>query len=226
MSSGVIFCVSVGTIAVWVAAMVALIFAFLPYLSDCLRDGSIKPIYIYSKYLPFKGYSTMTILCFVIVRKEYAPLRVTTERHETWHVWQQLCLFSVGAVTAGILHLCLWFADVPWAWLVWSLTILLPLGLYVLCWLVEIVLPPYNRAYKDICFESEAQFHEFDDDPTYIPFSFLLFIPNKLNPTYWGIGDSWFRHHNNLSLLCTLYNRHKFLRILYPGSTFTQLKEI
>ena len=84
------------------------------------------------------------------------------------------------------------------------------------CLLLEIQepTPPYRSAYKDICFESEAQFHEFDENPTYVPFSFLLFIPNLKEDTYWGIGENRFNKPNDKQLHERLRAKYRFLRIL------------
>lgn len=65
----------------------------------------------------------------------------------------------------------------------WALlaTPIFPLLAYVISWIIEIILPPYNRAYKDICFEDEARTLESDKDfrKKLFPFSFLKYIPNK-----------------------------------------------
>lgn len=183
---------------------------------------NIKPIYLHSRIIPFEGFKAITILFFVIIRKEKnlhgdwvkQTLTPIEERHETWHVWQQLCLFVLGIVCAAITHFALWLADVPNAAWAWVLPIALPLGLYVVCWLAELLLPPYATAYKDICFESEALFHEYDENPRYIPFSFVFFIPNKKYPnTYWCIGEEYFNSGGRYSKE-ELREKHRFLRIL------------
>lgn len=183
----------------------------------------IKPIYLHSRFLPFEGFKAMTILCFVIIRMkkneqgvyEKQALTNIEKRHETWHVWQQMCLFVLGVVCAAITHFALWLADVPNAAWVWVLPIALPLGMYVLCWVAELLLPPWATAYKDICFESEALFHEFDENPRYIPFSFLLFIPNFIwtkGATYWGIGQEYFLGDDYKKR--RLREKYRFLRLL------------
>lgn len=183
----------------------------------------IKPIYLHSRFLPFKGFKAMTLLCFVIIRMvknaegvyKKQTLTVEEERHETWHVWQQLCLFALGLVCAFVTNIALRIADVPYAWLAWCLPIAMPLGMYVLCWIAELLLPPWETAYKDICFESEALFHEHDENPRYIPFSFLLFIPNFIwikGATYYGIGLDYF--HGTEVAKQRLREKYRFLRIL------------
>jgi H+/Cl- antiporter ClcA len=146
---------------------------------------------------------------------EKQTLTVEEKRHETWHVWQQLCLFALGLVCAFVTNIALRIAAVPYAWLAWCLPIVMPLGIYVLCWVAELILPPWATAYKNICFESEAQFHEFDENPRYIPFSFLLFIPNFIwtkGLTYYGIGRDYF--YGTEAAKQRLREKHRFLRIL------------
>lgn len=134
-------------------------------------------IKVYCKFLPFKGYLCMTILWWLIIRTEYKDkITETVERHETIHSYQQITLFIVGLLVSIILSLT---TDYSW----WCLLLIpiIPLIAYVISWVIEIILPPYNRAYKDICFEGEAR--ALESDPDYkkklFPFSFLKYIPNK-----------------------------------------------
>ena len=134
-------------------------------------------IKVYCKFLPFKGYLCMTILWWLIIRTEYKDkITETVERHETIHSYQQITLFIVGLLVSIILSLT---TDYSW----WCLLLIpiIPLIAYVISWVIEIILPPYDRAYKDICFESEAR--SLESDPNYkkklFPFSFLKYIPNK-----------------------------------------------
>ena len=100
-------------------------------------------------------------------------------RHETWHVWQQCCLFVLGVVCAIASAATFALAGVSIPWWVWVTPVVAPYAVYAVCWFVELLLPPYDSAYRDVCFESEAQYHEYDENPQYCPFSFLRFIPNK-----------------------------------------------
>lgn len=140
-------------------------------------NGNKIMIKIYCKFLPFKGYLCMTILWWLIIRTEYKDkITPTVERHETVHSYQQITLFIVGLLVSIILSLT---TNVSWWCLL--LTPIIPLIAYVISWIIEIILPPYNRAYKDICFEGEAR--ALESDPDYkkklFPFSFLKYIPNK-----------------------------------------------
>lgn len=134
-------------------------------------------IKVYCKFLPFKGYLCMTILWWLIIRTEYKDkITETVERHEAVHSYQQITLFIIGLLVSIILSL-----TTNYSW--WGLltTPVIPLLAYVVSWIIEIILPPYDRAYKDICFESEAKALESDKDfkKKLFPFSFLKYIPNK-----------------------------------------------
>ena len=134
-------------------------------------------IKVYCKFLPFKGYLCMTLLWWLIIRTEYKDrITETVERHETVHIYQQITLFIVGLLVSIILSLT---TDYSWWGLLATPTI--PLLAYVVSWIIELILPPYDRAYKNICFEGEAR--ALESDPDYkkklFPFSFLKYIPNK-----------------------------------------------
>lgn len=132
---------------------------------------------VYCKFLPFKGYLCMTILWWLIIRTEYKDkITPTVERHESVHSYQQVVLFLFSLIVSIILSL-----TTNYSWWCLLLTPIIPLIAYVISWIIEIILPPYNRAYKDICFEGEAR--ALESDPNYkeklFPFSFLKYIPNK-----------------------------------------------
>lgn len=132
---------------------------------------------VYCKFLPFKGYLCMTLLWWLIIRTEYKDkITSTVERHESIHSYQQVILFLFSLIVSIILSL-----TTNYSWWCLLLTPIIPLIAYVISWIIEIILPPYNRAYKDICFEGEAR--ALESDPDYkkklFPFSFLKYIPNK-----------------------------------------------
>lgn len=134
-------------------------------------------IKVYCKFLPFKGYLCMTVLWWLIIRTEYKDkITETVERHETVHSYQQVVLFIFSLIVSIILSF-----TTNYSWWCLLLTPIIPLIAYVISWIIEIILPPYNRAYKDICFEGEAK--ALESDPDYkkklFPFSFLKYIPNK-----------------------------------------------
>ena len=132
---------------------------------------------VYCKFLPFKGYLCMTLLWWLVIRTEYKDkITSTVERHESIHSYQQVVLFIFSLIVSIILSL-----TTNYFWWCLLLTPIIPLIAYVISWIIEIILPPYNRAYKDICFEGEAR--ALENDPNYkkklFPFSFLKYIPNK-----------------------------------------------
>lgn len=132
---------------------------------------------VYCKFLPFKGYLCMTLLWWLIIRIEYKDkITETVERHEVVHSYQQITLFITSLLVSIILSL-----TTNYSWWCLLLTPIIPLIAYVISWIIEIILPPYNRAYKDICFEGEARALESDEDykKKLFPFSFLKYISNK-----------------------------------------------
>lgn len=134
-------------------------------------------IKIYCKFIPLKGYLCMTVLWWLIIRTEYKDkITSTVERHESIHSYQQVVLFLFSLIISIILSF-----TTNYSWWCLSLTPIIPLIAYVISWIIEIILPPYNRAYKDICFEGEARSLESDKDfrKKLFPFSFLKYIPNK-----------------------------------------------
>ena len=134
-------------------------------------------IKVYCKFLPFKGYLCMTLLWWLIIRTEYKDkITSTVERHESIHSYQQVVLFLFSLIVSIILSL-----TTNYSWWCLLATPLFPFVMYVVSWIIEILLPPYNRAYKDICFEGEARALESDKDfrKKLFPFSFLKYIPNK-----------------------------------------------
>ena len=119
----------------------------------------------------------MTLLWWLVIRTEYKDkITPTVERHESCHSYQQVVLFIFSLIVSIILSL-----TTNYSWWCLLLTPIIPLIAYVISWIIEIILPPYNRAYKDICFEGEAR--ALESDPDYkkklFPFSFLKYIPNK-----------------------------------------------
>ena len=119
----------------------------------------------------------MTLLWWLVIRTEYKDkITPTVERHESCHSYQQAVLFIFSLIVSIILSL-----TTNYSWWCLLLTPIIPLIAYVISWIIEIILPPYNRAYKDICFEGEARTLESDKDfrKKLFPFSFLKYIPNK-----------------------------------------------
>lgn len=104
---------------------------------------------IRNKYIPFKGFSAMNILGFLFVREE-VELEDYIIRHEATHALQQLEILVVSALVALIA------SNIYQSWWYALIVILMPIAIYILAWLVEAILPPYDTAYKDSPFEREA----------------------------------------------------------------------
>jgi hypothetical protein len=104
---------------------------------------------IRNKYLPLGDFKVMNILGFLFVREE-VEVSPTILRHEAIHTRQQYEIIVASAI------LFLWVVN-TYSWLCYLLIIFaMPMVLYVLAWLIELVRPPYSSAYKDIPFEREA----------------------------------------------------------------------
>ena len=82
----------------------------------------------------------MTILWWLIIRTEYKDrITETIEQHETVHSYQQITLFATSLLVSIILSL-----TTSYSW--WALLAIpiFPLLAYVISWIIEIILPPYN----------------------------------------------------------------------------------
>lgn len=154
-------------------------------MSKSKTKKSIFPIVIYNKFIPFDRFLAIVTLFILWIRREYkGDTRRLNERffrHETIHVYQQTEIWITSIV---ISVLCCILFNLSWWWLL--ATPLIPLLIYVICWIIEIALPPYNLAYKNICFETEAKYNE--NNPEYLnkrklfQFKFLKYISNKKYP--------------------------------------------
>lgn len=114
---------------------------------------------IRNKYLPFGDFKVMNILGFLFVREE-VEVSPTILRHEAIHTRQQYEIMVTSAI------LFLWVVN-TYSWLCYLLIIFaMPMVLYGLAWLVALVLPPYDSAYKDTPFEREAYANQHN--PNYL----------------------------------------------------------
>ena len=131
-------------------------------------------IKVVNPFIPFKGFSCMTVLIFLFVRSEYAGrLSDRTLNHERIHAYQQVELALCGLILA-LAAILIW--GLSWWWLLGALAY--PLVLYVLSWLLEVLLPPYDTAYRDTCFERQAYANEGDFDycKHWKPFSYFGYV--------------------------------------------------
>lgn len=135
---------------------------------------------IFNKLIPVKGFWMMTLWFMIFVREDTTHGRNIPERiyrHERRH-WHQVLQIMI---TSFALFLATWliYDYNPWWWLLWAASYY---AVYVACWLIEILLPPYNMAYKNICFETECQYTQ--DDPDY-------------SRHFWNHWFGWFKYISN-----------------------------
>lgn len=74
-----------------------------------------------------------------------------------------MCLTAIIALIGSNYYPSWWYLPI---------TILMPIALYIVAWLVELILPPFGNAYKDSPFEREAFNNE--KDPMYLAKRTLL----------------------------------------------------
>ena len=114
-------------------------------------------IIVRNKIIPFGKFDCMNILGFLFVRDEI-EVSPTILRHEGIHTVQQYEIMTLSALVA--LLLC----NVWASWWYLLIVVAMPFVLYVLAWLIAVVLPPYDSAYKDSPFEREAYFNQNKDN--------------------------------------------------------------
>lgn len=134
---------------------------------------------IFNKYIPVGKFWMMTLWFMIFVREDKHG-RVVPEpiyRHERRH-WHQVLQIMI---TSFALFLTTWliYDYNPWWWLLWLASYY---AVYVVCWLIEIFLPPHDMAYKNICFETECQYTQ--DDPDY-------------SRHFWNHWFGWFKYISN-----------------------------
>ena len=135
---------------------------------------------VYNRFIPFGRFTALTVLVWLFV-KEGVALTARLLNHEKIHMRQQLEIVAVcllGTVAAHRL-----FGVSAW----WMLAAVpAPLLIYGLSVAIEVLLPPYNRAYGNSCFETEAIYNQHD--PSYTRrwwrhlFAWITYIPNRKYP--------------------------------------------
>lgn len=103
---------------------------------------------IRNKVLPVGNFTTINILGFLLTKE--AEIDSTTLRHEAIHTAQQYEILALSAIAALIA------SNIYASWWYLLIVLVMPIALYVLAWLIALVLPPYDSAYKDSPFEREA----------------------------------------------------------------------
>lgn len=114
---------------------------------------------IKNKHLPFGKFDAMNILGFLFVKSD-TKLTKRLIRHEATHTVQQYEILALSAIVALIL------SNIYASWWYLLVVLVMPIAIYVLAWLIELVLPPYDSAYKDSPFEREAYLNQ--DNPDYL----------------------------------------------------------
>lgn len=140
---------------------------------------------VYNKWIPFKGFGLMNILDLVFSRKPEEEITLEEKRHEKTHTFQQYELLMIASIVS--LVLCNIYAS--WWYLLGVLIV--PFAIYITAFLIEAFIPPYHNAkecfegktlwgkikaiptwlgkvwmdaYRDNCFEREANLNERDPD--------------------------------------------------------------
>lgn len=109
---------------------------------------------IHNKFLPFGRFNYLTVLAWLFV-KIPAKLSARVYNHEKIHMRQQLeIVVACLAINAGLIG----WTDSSWWWLLMSIPA--PFLVYGLSVGIELLLPPYDRAYGNSCFETEAIYNE------------------------------------------------------------------
>lgn len=106
-----------------------------------------------NKYIPIGDFDCMNILGILFI-KPTTVLHDFIINHEKIHTYQQYELLIVSLLPTLLIS----YITNNYLWLL--LTIPLPIVLYIILWIVEIILPPYDTAYRDSVFEKEAYDNE------------------------------------------------------------------
>lgn len=126
---------------------------------------------IRNKYVPFGDFDVMNILGLLFAR-EGAVLDDEVINHEAIHSEQQEEIVCASALVA--IALCNFCAS----WWYLLIVFAMPIAIYIIAWLIALVLPPYNSAYKDSPFEREAYANQHN--PIYLanrpPFAWWKYI--------------------------------------------------
>lgn len=110
-----------------------------------------------NKYIPFGAFDAMNILGFLFV-KEDTILDDEIINHEAIHTAQQHEIMTASALVA------LAMSNIFSSWWYLLVVIAMPIAIYLLAWFVELLLPPYDSAYKDSPFEREAYRNQYDPE--------------------------------------------------------------
>ena len=121
-----------------------------------------------------KRFGACTVWPFLFIRCDF-KLSKASLNHERIHGRQQcetmlLTWFILGTVAI--------FGPGVWWYLAVGVTVLNWYLWYLISWLLQILLPPYDSAYLDICFEQEAYANQNDTNylKTRRPFRWVKYL--------------------------------------------------
>ena len=135
---------------------------------------------IYNNIIPFGRFTALTVLFWLFIKRG----KELTERlynHEKIHMRQQLEIVAACLViNAGLISM----TGGSWGWM--TVSILAPFIIYGISVGIEILLPPYDRAYGSSCFETEAIYNEHRRSYTRLwwkhLFAWIGYISNRKYP--------------------------------------------
>lgn len=109
---------------------------------------------IYNNIIPFGRFVALTVLVWLFIKRG-TKLTEKLYNHEKIHMRQQLEIVAACLViNAGLIAL----ANSSWWWMAASIPA--PFIIYGISVGIEVLLPPYDRAYGNSCFETEAIYNE------------------------------------------------------------------
>lgn len=129
-------------------------------------------IVIHNRLIPLGKARTINFFGLLLTKNK--ALSPKTKNHEAIHTRQQIeWLLFYTAVLLLLILTC----GLSWWWLC-TIPFCYHALLYVAMWLLELLLPPYSRAYRDIALEREC--YENESDFNYLarrwPFAWLKYL--------------------------------------------------
>lgn len=128
-------------------------------------------IVVENRYIPFGTFGAVNFFGLVFAKH---PLDAVERNHEAIHTRQQIEWIALCTVLLLVL-IPAWGGS--WWWLL-TLPASYHVFLYGSMWVVELLLPPYSRAYRDIPLERECYDHQHN--PTYLsvrrPFAWVKYV--------------------------------------------------
>lgn len=131
--------------------------------------------------LAFSGFLCVSFFQIIWVRKSSYKSLISDKksmRHEWIHLKQELESLVLGAVIITALAAN---GVLSWWWM-FSVVLTYPI-IYVVSWIIQILLPPYDSAYNDIPMEKEARYGSNHRDYIYLrwPFMWITFLFKRVD---------------------------------------------